>query len=73
VGPLGEVLGLDHHPARTAPALTRAVVELPEDPGRLPAPKKLPLGAQVLAQAQTPEALILGQPEQVVDAVGLTT
>jgi hypothetical protein len=71
LAPLGEVLGLDHHAARTAPALACAVGELPEDARRLGAVKKRLLGAQALAQAQTREALVLGQPEQVVDAAAL--
>ena len=72
VGSLLQMLGLGHDPPLTAPGVQGLILQLREDAGRL-------LGCFVLLPSllqllgdQLEQPWILGQPEEVIHAVGLT-
>ena len=73
VGPLGQVLGLGHHPPLAAPTVQRLIPELGEDPGRLLGRLELLPGLLQLGRDRPDQPRVLGQPEDVVHAVVLRT
>lgn len=67
IGSLGEMLGLDHDPARAAPAVARAVVEFIEHPAGPFRLEEALLGPATGLEAQGIESIVLGQAKHEVD------
>ena len=65
------MLGLGHHPPRPRPTLPRLIGELLEDPRRLARPLILLGGLRQLRRDLRPQAIILGQPQDVIHLVRL--
>jgi len=71
IRPFGQALRLGDDPPRTTPALAGLVVEFAKDPTELAAFQKPDLGLDAGAEAQIEQPLVAGEPQHVVNPLGL--